>query len=329
MSLAGKVVIVTGGGSGIGATSARLFASEGAHVVVTGRRKANLDAVVREIKAAGKGDALAVQADVTNDADWYKIKAETLSKFGRVDFLLNNAGFEGSGEALAGCSDKDLVSIFAINNVGPLLGVKHFADELAKTKGGVAIISSVAGLITKFSMPSDGFSPYAMTKSAAEGFVRSLHLPLLQRGVRIFGINPAVYSSEMVDKITASEVTRVIGVTSPAAFAFGFNPLGNLGNPIDVAKVILATINGTSKLGSGDGFAVMPSPTEGEPIVVATNYFNQHLSDNVSLTALYADAPLLDFKGEPVPAEKAASLKAAITKHQQTVAEAMAAAQKK
>jgi NAD(P)-dependent dehydrogenase (short-subunit alcohol dehydrogenase family) len=117
MSLKGKVIVVTGGGSGIGAAAALHFASEAAHVVISGRRLDALKAV-----AAKNKSIVAVQGDATDEADLERLKQETLKAFGRIDGVFLNAGYEGAGKTLAETSAAELAQVFVVNNVGPILG---------------------------------------------------------------------------------------------------------------------------------------------------------------------------------------------------------------
>lgn len=113
--LEGKVAIITGGNSGVGAATALKFAAEGAKVVITARREEPLLEVAEQIKAAG-GEALPVVSDISKDEDAKKIVAETLGAFGKIDILINNAGVLDNGlKAIDSFSDEDMNKVIDIN----------------------------------------------------------------------------------------------------------------------------------------------------------------------------------------------------------------------
>ena len=116
--LDGKVVIVTGGNSGVGAATAELFAKEGAKVVITARRLPQLEEVAEKIRANG-GEVLVVQADVSKAEDAENIVAKTIEAYGKVDVLVNNAGVLEAGlKPIDTCTDEDLEWVLGINTKG-------------------------------------------------------------------------------------------------------------------------------------------------------------------------------------------------------------------
>src|SRR5262245_50928293 len=137
MALSEKVVIVTGGGSGIGEASCQAFAREGAAVVVASRTLAKAEAVARSITKA-HGTALALQVDVCQSADIQRMIAETIDRFGRVDVLFNNAGISPSGRvADIGEDDWDLCLNIDLKSV--FLGAKYVIPHMQRQGGGVIL----------------------------------------------------------------------------------------------------------------------------------------------------------------------------------------------
>lgn len=175
MSFAGKSVIVTGASSGIGAATAILFAKQGANVVIVGRNQTKLTSVTEKLPKNAKSSIL--QADVTTDAK--KIIDETVGKFGRIDVLVNNAGFGKYGSLTDGefLEAYDTIMRTNVRAVAELtmLAVPH----LAKTKGNIINISSVAAK----SLPFDGrLLPYCVSKAALDHFTRGAALEFAPKG---------------------------------------------------------------------------------------------------------------------------------------------------
>src|SRR5262245_57352708 len=190
----GKVVLVTGGTSGIGKATAIAFAKEGAKVVLSGRREKEGLAVVEEIKKAG-GTAHFVQADVAKEADVKRLVGETVSKFGRLDVAFNNAGVELTG-AITDVTEADYRKLFDINVWGVLASMKHEIPAMLKTGGGAIInTSSVGGHI---GLP--GVSVYVATKHAVEGLTKSAALEYAKQGIRVTAVAPAAIETDMVDR---------------------------------------------------------------------------------------------------------------------------------
>ena len=144
----GKVVLVTGGASGMGAATAKLIATEGAHVAICDLDENGGAKRVDEIKSAG-GSAIFQKLDVTKEAQWEAVVAAVVSAFGSLHVLVNNAGISGSGYQDQG-DVQAWDDLMAINATGPFLGTKHAAPEIIKAGGGAIVnISSI-----KFQTPS-------------------------------------------------------------------------------------------------------------------------------------------------------------------------------
>src|SRR3989338_5623680 len=145
--LDGKVALITGGGTGIGAACARLFAQEGAAVVITGRRKDALETVVKEIEK-NKGRALAVAGSVTDEAHAQAAVAQAVRSYGKLDILVNNAGTGAFGKPLHETDEATWNEMLAINLTGTYRMVKAAVPELIKSGGGSIVnVSSIASLV--------------------------------------------------------------------------------------------------------------------------------------------------------------------------------------
>ncbi|HEX4608360.1 MAG TPA: SDR family NAD(P)-dependent oxidoreductase, partial [Urbifossiella sp.] len=190
----GKVVLVTGGTSGIGKVTAEAFAAEGAKVVVSGRREPEGLAVVEGIRKAG-GEATFVRADVAKEEDVKQLVAKTVAKYGRLDVAFNNAGVELLGP-LTEVTEADYRRLFDANVWGVLAAMKYEIPELIKAGGGAVInTSSIAGHVGM-----GGVSVYVATKHAVEGLTKSAALEFAKQGVRVTAVAPAAIATDMIDR---------------------------------------------------------------------------------------------------------------------------------
>lgn len=185
-----QVVIITGGSAGIGAAAARTLAREGARVVLAARRADRLEQLKQEIEQAG-GDAWPVVTDITSDPDRRRLVEATLAQFGRIDGLVNNAGF-GQGGPVETVPIEKVRQQFE-TNVFSLLALTQLVIPVMRRQGSgrIVIIGSVAGRITRpFS------SIYDATKHALEAFSDGLRNELYPFGVRVVLIEPGDISTE-------------------------------------------------------------------------------------------------------------------------------------
>ena len=223
--LENKVAVVTGASKGIGAAIAKHFAAAGAKVVVNyASSKEGADKVVKAITDNG-GTAIAVQADVSNEADVTRLFEETAKAFGTLDILVNNAVFQ-QYLPIEQASVTAFHQHFNVNVLGPVLTIKA-AMKLFGDKGGNIInISSGAS-----KMPMAGVSLYAATKAALDAITVSLSKELGAKNIRVNSILPGA---------TETEGAHSAGVStgSDAEKMFVANtPLGRRGQPEDIAKV--------------------------------------------------------------------------------------------
>jgi NAD(P)-dependent dehydrogenase (short-subunit alcohol dehydrogenase family) len=185
--LDGRVAIVTGGGSGIGRETAKRLAAEGATVVVNGRRTPPLEGVVAEITAAG-GRASVRQADVASPSQARALGEWTLATHGRVDVLVNNAGFASRVRNVRWLPQEDWDAVLAVNLTGVYaLTQSVLGDMIARGDGTIVTVSSVAALRSGLmSGPA-----YGAAKAGVLAFMRYLHHTFRQQGIRATTILPA------------------------------------------------------------------------------------------------------------------------------------------
>lgn len=183
MSFEGKVILVTGASSGIGADAARHLAKLGGKVAIVGRNANRLNAVAEQIKSAGSPAPLAIVADVTKDAQ--RIIDETINHFGQLNVLVNNAAILKLDE-IDGFDMAVFDTVFDTNVRSVITLTQLSVPHLAKTRGNIVNISSVAGLRA---IPS--FVSYSLSKATIDHFSRLMAVGLAPKGIRVNAINPA------------------------------------------------------------------------------------------------------------------------------------------
>lgn len=193
--LTGKVAVVTGASSGLGADAARAYAEQGAHVALLARRKEKLDSVVKEIEAAGH-KAIAVQCDVSNEESIKKAIDEVLAHYGKIDILLNNAGIAvgGSVESL---SVEGWDSSMDINVKGIFLMCKYVIPQMKEQKYGRIInIASVNAIVADKPMTLVRHV-YNASKAAVLGLTKGMAATYAQNGITVNAVGPGLFESEM------------------------------------------------------------------------------------------------------------------------------------
>lgn len=185
-----KVVVITGGSSGIGKALAFAFGSRGSRLLLTGRSKQELDHAVQELNQKGI-EAVGVQADVSKEADNKRMAEAAIQHYGTIDILINNAGI--SMRALFEEVDLNVVKqVMDINFYGVLYATKYCLPEIKKNKGSVVGISSIAGFR---GLP--GRTGYSASKFALNGFLEVLRTELLKTGVHVLTACPGFTSSNI------------------------------------------------------------------------------------------------------------------------------------
>lgn len=241
MRLEGKVAIVTGGGTGIGAAVARRFAAEGAHVVVTGRRPEPLEAVAAE--TAG----LAVPGDVADPAQAPAAVATAVERFGGLDVVVANAGV-GFGGTAGEVDDERWARTLEVNLTGALRIVRAALPALlARGGGSIILVSSVSGLVAA---PSS--AAYVASKHALIGLARSLAVDYGPRGVRANALCPGWVVTAMADE-SADQIAAERGITREQAYAVATEhvPLRRAGTPEEIAACALFLASDEASFVSG------------------------------------------------------------------------------
>ncbi len=238
-----KVVLVTGGTSGIGRATANAFAKAGAKVVVSGRREAEGAAVVAEIKAAG-GEARYVRADVAIEADVKNLVEQTVAAYSRLDVAFNNAGIEWAG-ALTEAKEAEYRQVFDINVWGVAASMKYEIPAMLKTGGGAIVnTSSIAGHVGMA-----GASIYIASKHAVEGLTKTAALEYAKQGIRVNAVAPAAIETDMIDRFVGKEGDQ-------RNYLAALHPVGRMGKADEIASAVLFLCSDAASFITGDSLKV-------------------------------------------------------------------------
>ena len=223
MRLQDKVAIITGAARGMGAAEARLFAKEGAKVVVADVQVEDGQSVTNEINDAG-GTAIFVEMDVSSQADWDRTIDAAIANFGKINVLVNNAGII-ERETLEETSEETWDRIMAVNAKGVFLGTKAVIPHMKAAGGGSIVnISSISGMI------SVGYPAYNASKGAIRVFTKSAAVEFARDNIRINSIHPgtiwtsmstykrAFTREERAQTIPMKRVAEPIEIAYPALF---------------------------------------------------------------------------------------------------------------
>lgn len=219
-----KVTIITGGARGQGESHARLFAAEGARVLITDVLDEAGEAVAAELRAAGH-DVKYRHMDVSSEADWQAIIAEAEQRWGRVDILLNNAGIVGSMKSVEDEPLDSWTRLTSINQQGVFLGLKHGAPAIERSGGGAIVNTcSINGTVGN----PGGFS-YQASKGAVKMMTRAAAMEYANRGVRVNSVSPGLVMTPMAEE-EGEESNREFSEATPMKRA---------AQPVEVSYAVL------------------------------------------------------------------------------------------
>jgi NAD(P)-dependent dehydrogenase (short-subunit alcohol dehydrogenase family) len=239
--LTGKVALVTGGNSGMGLATARLFAAEGAQVVITGRRQEALDEAAKRVGSS----VLAVQGDVSKMADLDRLFATIKDKYGHLDVLFANAGF-GKVVPLGQVTEEQFDREFATNVKGLFFTVQK---ALPLLRDGASIILNASIAAHK---GMEGMSVYSATKAAVRSFARTWTTDLRERKIRVNSLSPGPIDTPIFGKMGLSE-EQSQGFKQALP---GMVPLGRMGSIEEIAKAVLFLASDDSSYITGINLAV-------------------------------------------------------------------------
>jgi NAD(P)-dependent dehydrogenase (short-subunit alcohol dehydrogenase family) len=229
--LGGKRALITGGGSGIGRATAMLFSRQGAKVMVSGRRRAELEETVRDMKGRG-GAAAWVQGDVSARDDAERMVEESVATFGGLDILVNNAGVIVRNASVTAVAIEDWERVLNIDLTGVFLVSRFALQHMVKAGHGGAIVnvSSVSGI-----MGDPNSAPYNAAKGGVNLLTKNMALDYASHGIRINSVCPGRVATPMPKSRLkpGEDWERVLTQWGKSI------PLGRVGEPEDVAQSIL------------------------------------------------------------------------------------------
>lgn len=226
MDFVNKVILITGGSSGIGADAAKYLAQLGGSVAIVGRNVARLHQVAEEITAADDIPPLVIVADILKDAE--RIISDTIKHFGKLDVLVNSAGICEKNN-LENLTLNSFDNVFDINVRGVILLTQLAAPHLAKTKGNIVNVSSLAGLRS-----DPRFLSYCVSKAALDQFTKCVALDLAPKRVRVNSVNPGAIDTPMVVSLGAEpEIRRRNAIEKGKTY-----PIGRIGHVQDTSTAI-------------------------------------------------------------------------------------------
>jgi NAD(P)-dependent dehydrogenase (short-subunit alcohol dehydrogenase family) len=237
------VVLITGALTGIGRAAAEIFAREGAHVVVSGRKDKEGQELVAELEAIG-ADAIFVRTDVRKDEDVRDLVDQTVRRFGRLNIAVNNAGTEGLKGLVTEQTAESYAATFDTNVLGVLLSMKHeLRVMLPQGSGSIVNVSSAYG-----SVGAAGASVYVASKHAVEGLTKSAALEVAGTGVRINVVAPGTTDTGMLTRFTNTDENKAALVSTV--------PLKRLATPEEIAHVIGFVARGNASYMTGASIPV-------------------------------------------------------------------------
>lgn len=238
------IVLITGALTGIGRATALAFAREGASIVVSGRRDQLGHELVDELRGLGV-EAEYIRADVRRDDEVRTLVDQTVSRFGRLDVAVNNAGTEGTFGPVSTQTEENYAATFDTNVLGTLLSMKHELRIMqAQGSGNIINVSSVLGKIGT----ANG-SVYVASKHAVEGLTKSAALEVATAGIRVNAVAPGPIDTGFVDRVTGGSQERM-------DYMKAYVPMRRLGQSEEVAAAILFLASPKAAFLTGHSLAI-------------------------------------------------------------------------
>ena len=244
--LKGKVAVITGGASGIGRATARLFASEGAALLIADTDEEGGRQTADELTSAG-GAATFVRSDVSRATDMEALMQAALDAHGRLDAIFNNAGIEGEQAKTADCSLENWERVISVNLTGVFHGLKFGIPALLRSGGGSIInTASTAGMNGYPGMPA-----YSASKAGVIQLTKTAAAEYARKGIRVNAICPGGILTPLVERFTAGLSADVVKKMIEAA-----HPVGRFGTPEEVARLVLYLASDDSAFCTGAPFII-------------------------------------------------------------------------
>jgi len=239
-----KVIVVTGGASGLGRETSLLLAKHGAKVVLTDIQNEKGEALAEEINQSG-GEAKFWNLDVINEEQIEKVFAEIVKEFGSLDGLVNNAGIAGADKPSTEVTEKEWDDVMDINVKGVFLCTKHAVPHMKKSgKGSIVNISSIYGIVGAADLP-----PYHASKGAVKLMSKTDAIQYAKDKIRVNSVHPGFVWTPLVEKLGEDDPNFHEDLVS-------LHPIGHLGEEIDVAYGILYLLSDESKFTTGSELVI-------------------------------------------------------------------------
>lgn len=242
MSFSGKVVIITGGGSGIGAGTACHLSKLGASIAIVDKNAKGLSEVAADIVKSGCPKPLSIVADVTKDHQ--RIIDETIQHFGRLDVLVNNAGIAFTDNVIE-CNSNEFDRMININLKSVMFLTSSAVPHLEKTKGNVINVTSIAG--TK---AEGAFTTYCISKAGLHTLTKCSAITLAPKGIRVNSVEPGIIQTNLIASLVGADADAAVEQVKKHTL------VGRIGHVTDISSAIayLASesfVNGTSLVVDG------------------------------------------------------------------------------
>jgi NAD(P)-dependent dehydrogenase (short-subunit alcohol dehydrogenase family) len=244
--LAGKVAIVTGAGSGIGAATAALFVAEGAAVVAVDINQASVEGVAAEIRGRG-GDVRAVRADMADESQVAAMVGTAVAAWGQIDILVNNAGVGGGGSAL-NYAEEEFTRIMAVNLKGPLLCCKYVLPHMLSRRAGSIV--NIASISASYGIPRQAI--YGPSKGAILQLSRQLAVEYASQGIRVNAVSPGTVETAMLGGATTATAHQSPGLM----WLLERHPIGRFARPAEIAAAVLFLASDEASFITGANLAV-------------------------------------------------------------------------
>jgi NAD(P)-dependent dehydrogenase (short-subunit alcohol dehydrogenase family) len=244
----GKVAVVTGGGLGIGRSTAKLLANEGAAVAVTDVKDEAGQEVVEEIRSS-EGTADYWHLDVSDEEQVRGTFKQIEDAFGSINVLVNNAGISGADKPTHELAEEEWEKVMAVNVRGVFLCTKHVIAQMKQAGGGSIInLSSIYGIIGAEDIPA-----YHASKGAVRSLTKTDALLYAKEGIRVNSVHPGFIWTPLVEDLARRSGQ---GVEAFREHLDGLHPIGHVGEPIDVAHGILYLAADESKFVTGSELVI-------------------------------------------------------------------------
>lgn len=243
--LKGKVVLVTGGGSGIGRASALKFAEQGARVIVADLMIEGGERTVHMIEK-GVGHAIFIKTDVSRATEVETMVSKAIKTFGRLDCAFNNAGIVGERSLSADCTEEGWNEVIGINLTGTWLCMKYEIRQMLKQQSGAIVnTASILGLVGA----NGPFAAYAASKHGVVGLTKSAALTYARSGIRINAVCPGFIKTPMIDPLIGGDPENEASLNER-------HPIGRIGKPREVAEAVVWLCSDAASFVTGHSMTV-------------------------------------------------------------------------